>query len=269
MDSQYFIASPSFRSALMALVSEDGARLHHDIVYEPSKGLSLDIYEPEHAETQPVTLVFYFGGGWTSGDKGLYAFLGSAFASRGYRTVVPNYRVHPDAVFPDFLHDCARSFAWTLDRFGSDQRYVVMGHSAGAYNAAFLAFDDDLRSRVAPSLRRPDAFVGLSGPYAFDPLNWQPTRHIFPDIKTSNEARPVASITRGAPKTLLLHGDDDDYVQPWNAREVRKALIAVDTPVVMKFYDRVGHMGVVSALAPPLRWRAPVLSDILDFLKAV
>ena len=144
-----------------------------------------------------------------------------------------------------------------------------MGHSAGAYNAAFLAYDPRWIGAIDPTLQQPNALIGLSGPYAFDPLTWQPTREIFPDITSSDEARPVAAITHKAPKTLLLHGDDDNYVQPWNAREVRKALLAVKRPVQMKLYDRIGHIGTVAAIASPLRWRAPILSDTLNFLKAV
>ena len=49
------------------------------------KGQTLDIWVPEGERTEPrPVIVFFYGGGWVKGDRDAYAFVGRAFASRGY-----------------------------------------------------------------------------------------------------------------------------------------------------------------------------------------
>ena len=55
---------------------------------------SLDLYRMEGAENASVVIYFY-GGGWRSGDKRLFEHLGRAFAIRGYVAVIVNYRHTP------------------------------------------------------------------------------------------------------------------------------------------------------------------------------
>ena len=63
---------------------------------------------------------------------------------------MPDYRLYPQVRFPGFLADSAQVVRWIMDHIaeygGDPQRVFVMGHSAGAYNAAMLA----LNSRATP-----------------------------------------------------------------------------------------------------------------------
>ena len=52
------------------------------------------------------------GGGWRSGRRQDYRFIGEALTSRGYVVVVPDYRVYPDVRFPTFVEDGARAMSW-------------------------------------------------------------------------------------------------------------------------------------------------------------
>jgi dipeptidyl aminopeptidase/acylaminoacyl peptidase len=126
-----------------------------------------------------------------------------------------------------------------------------------------LAFDT---SYLAGIDHKPAGFIGMSGPYAFDPTTWDSTKAIFATAKTADSARPVTFARAGAPPSLLLHGADDTTVKQFNYQELATALKAVGTPVKTKLYPGVGHPGLVLSLAGPLRWRAPTLTDILDFI---
>ncbi|MDE1907687.1 MAG: alpha/beta hydrolase, partial [Rhodospirillales bacterium] len=118
----------------------------HDIAYAPYKRDSLDVYKPVHAHNAPV-VVFYYGGSWQDGDKAMYRFVGATLAENGVVTIIPNYRLYPDTLFPGFLQDSAAAFAWAhahaADYGGNPDQIFVMGHSAGAYNAAMLALDPE------------------------------------------------------------------------------------------------------------------------------
>ena len=53
-------------------------------------------------------------------------------------------------------------------RYGGDPRRVyLIGHSAGAYNAAMLAYDARWLAAEGLSPRAIAGFIGLAGPYNF------------------------------------------------------------------------------------------------------
>src|SRR3546814_20993393 len=76
---------------------------------------SLDIWVPENAKAGdrlPV-VVFFHGGGWDSGERGSYGFAGRALARQGFFAVLPDYRLVPQAPWPDFLGDSHAAVALT------------------------------------------------------------------------------------------------------------------------------------------------------------
>jgi acetyl esterase/lipase len=60
-------------------------------------------------------------------------------------TVVADYRIYPEVVFPVFVEDAARAVKWAQDHAaesgGDPKRLFLMGHSAGAHIAAMLAMN--------------------------------------------------------------------------------------------------------------------------------
>ena len=77
--------------------------------------------------------------------------------------MLPDYRLYPHVKFPLFLDDGALAVAWVqkhAHEFGGDpQRIVLMGHSAGGHEAAFLAYDRQLLEKAGA---RPDGSWALS-----------------------------------------------------------------------------------------------------------
>lgn len=122
-------------------------RIERDIPYvaeRPDDRHRLDIYSPPDAESLPV-VVFFYGGGWRSGDKRLFEHLGRAFAVRGIVAVTVNYRLTPAVSHPAHASDCAEAVGWvwrTIDHYGGDPRQLFLsGHSAGAHLAALISVD--------------------------------------------------------------------------------------------------------------------------------
>ena len=130
---------------LNAMAPRAGVVVHRDIAYEPGPRHALDIYVPARPVAATPVVVFFYGGGWDSGDRGMYRFVGAALAAHGVLTVVPDYRLYPEVRFPSFMRDAAAAVAWTRDHatsYGGDaQRLFLMGHSAGAQIATLLALD--------------------------------------------------------------------------------------------------------------------------------
>ncbi|MBW3560250.1 MAG: alpha/beta hydrolase [Proteobacteria bacterium] len=265
--------SPTAAYNRLALASVGGIQTTRDLPFGPDPRDRLDVYAPKTngGGLRPV-LVFIHGGSWDTGDKSIYPFAGAAFAGRGFVTVVPNYRLVPQVRYPGFIEDNARAVRWARDnarRFGGDpERMVLVGHSAGAYNAAMLALDERWLAEAGLPRGTIKAWAGLAGPYDFLPLDIPSTIATFSGAPDLPATQPINHVDRGDPPALLAAGTEDTTVEPRHTRELAGRLQAVGVPVETHFYPGLGHVGMVTALGPLFRSRAPVLNDVSRFLQA-
>jgi acetyl esterase/lipase len=245
-----------------------------DVAFGPDPRQRLDVYAPRRlkgAGPAPVVMFFY-GGSWDSGRRQDYNWAGKALASRGFVTVIADYRLYPQVRFPVFLEDGALAVRWTVDhaaQFGGDpSRIALVGHSAGAYNAAMLALDSRYLTAAGVDPRRIKVFAGLSGPYDFLPLRDPIAIRTFGEARDPSATQPTAFARADAPATFLATGEKDTYVFPRNTVRLAKALREVGVLVEERHYPEVDHINMVLAFSRPLRGRAPVFEELVAFLKA-
>ena len=219
-------------------------------------------------------VVFFYGGGWDSGDRDSYGFAGRALSRQGFVVVIPDYRLVPKAHWPDFIEDSAAAVAWTHEHIaklgGDPDRIALMGHSAGAYNAAMLALDPQwLRAaRSDPSVIR--GVAGLAGPYDFLPLEKGGRGdRAMGKVKPIEKTQPIHFARGDAPPLWLATGDEDDTVRPRNSQNLAAAIEKAGGPVTLRIYPGMGHTGIVMALAAPFQNKGPVLEEATDFLRGV
>jgi acetyl esterase/lipase len=124
-----------------------------------------------------------------------------------------DYRLYPEAVFPDFIRDAARAVRWVFDQMESyhlPRRVFVGGSSAGAYLSMMLCFARDYLLEVG---LEPEALAG----YVFDA--GQPTSHfevlsrrgIDPHRVLVDEAAPLYYVRDGRPlRPMLLFCAEND-----------------------------------------------------------
>ena len=111
----------------------------YDTVHESQK---LDLHLPEKDEFYAI--VFIHGGGLEKGDKANDKIHFPYLVSQGYAVVAPNYRMYPDARYPEYLEDSAAAVAWTfkhINEYGKCKGIIVGGSSAGGYLSMMLCFD--------------------------------------------------------------------------------------------------------------------------------
>lgn len=264
--------SPTFAYNRLALARASGVEVLRDQPFGDDPRLKLDVYTPRREGGPKPVLVFIHGGSWSNGDKSVYPFAAVAFADRGFVTVAPNYRLAPAVRYPAFLEDNARAVRWARDnarRFGGDpDRIVLVGHSAGAYNASMLALDERWLREAGVPRSAVKAWVGLAGPYDFLPLDDPSTIAAFGQAPDLPRTQPVNHVDRGDPPTFIATGLDDTTVEPRHTRELARRLEAEGVPVESRFYPGVGHVGIVTALGPLFGRRAPVLDEATAFLRA-
>ena len=237
-----------------------------EVAYASGPRHALDIYLPATSAAAPPVVVFFYGGGWKSGERTSYRFVGRSLAACGAITVIPDYRVWPDAGFRGFLTDAAAAVAFVRQessrRGGDPARLFLMGHSAGAYIAAMLALDpewlaSDTRSTLA-------GVVGLAGPYDFLPLRDPVLEQIFAPV--GPRTQPITFAANATAALLLLTGEDDTTVYPANSERLAARVRETGGHATSIIYPRIGHVGLLGSFATPLRFLAPAREDACRFL---
>ena len=256
------------------LIPETGLEASHDIAFGTNARDKLDVYRPVSTASSGTTVpkpvvVFFYGGAWDSGDKSGYLFVAEALTSRGYVVVIPNYRLYPEVTFPTYMDDVALALKWTFDnvaQYGGDPaRVVVMGHSAGAQLAALVAYDGKYLQRSGIDKRRIKGVVSLAGPMDFLPLTEPKLEFIFPqEVRAASQ--PINFITGSEPPSLMLHGEKDTRVGIHNSRNIAARISERGGVVETTYYPEMGHIGILLALAAPLRNGKPVLDRVAKFI---
>ncbi len=268
------LAACSPTRVLNAWLPGDTHTLTADVAYGDDPRQRLDIYRPRSpapAGGYPVVLFFY-GGSWNTGSRADYRFVGEALAAQGLLALVADYRLYPQVRYPDFLHDCARALAYALREAprltGDARRVFVMGHSAGAYNAAMLALDERWLAPLNLSPKQLAGWIGLAGPYDFIPVVNPDVRPVFHHPNEPPESQPIRYADRPAIRSFLGAARADSLVNPQrNTEQLAQRLQRAGTDVTLRWYERANHVTLAGAFARPLRWIAPVLDDVEAFVK--
>jgi acetyl esterase/lipase len=262
-------------AALNVLAVGGSYQLVADVAYGSLTRQKLDVYQPSAAA--PLggypTVVFFYGGSWNRGDRADYKFVAAALASRGVLTFVADYRLYPEVRYPDFLNDSAQALAFGLENAmqykGNPKKVFVMGHSAGAYNAAMLAFDARWLQSVKHSPAELAGFIGIAGPYNFLPMTNPDTQPVFFHPNYPSGSQPIDYVSRTSPRSFLGAAAVDPLVVPQrNTVVLAERLTAAGNAPVLKLYDRVNHMTIIASFAAPLRWMAPVFDDVIGFIQS-
>lgn len=241
------------------------------IAYGDDARQKLDIYLPKHNTAGgSAVLIFFHGGAWRDGEREGYGFLGRTFAARGFVTVIADYRKAPMVRFPAFVEDAASAIAWVhanvAEYDGDANRIFVIGHSAGAHIAMMAALDpqwlaaNDLNPNVIKGV------IGLAGPYDFLPLTTDSSKIALGQWPDLAETQPITFARADAPPLLLVTGDKDTVVKPRNSKILSEKIKALGGQQQLRIYPNVDHADIIMAVARPFRNKAPVVTDVVNFI---
>jgi acetyl esterase/lipase len=238
-------------------------RIERDIRYLESddERHRLDIYAPPDASGLPVALYFY-GGGWRSGDKRLFEHLGRALAVRGIVTLAVNYRLTPAVKSPAHAEDCAAAAGWVhrnIGSYGGDpERLVLTGHSAGAHLAALVGTAPGFLAEVGVPESAVRGVVMISG--ATDLRS-----HVGSIVFTSREfveqafgstpeelgaASPMTYVRPGLPPFLVIVAEDDPPGLREQGKMFAEALRDAGNEVIFISVKGRDHFSIVRRFGP-------------------
>lgn len=128
-------------------------KIIRDIPYaEEFERQTLDVHLPD-TKAEKVFLYFH-GGGLERGSKASGERFSDYLTARGIAVVSANYRMYPDAKYPDFILDAALAVKWTkkfIDETYPGAELYVGGSSAGGYLSMMLCFDKKYLNSVGLS----------------------------------------------------------------------------------------------------------------------
>lgn len=232
-------------------------RVAHNVVYGAhGRHNTLDVWRrADLGAGAPAPVLFQIhGGAWMSGRKeGQAEPLMAHLAERGWVCVTVNYRLSPQADWPDHIIDVKRALAWVkanIGGYGGDPGFVVAtGGSAGGQLAALTALTPGI-SEWQPGFEDADTRVAAAVPFygVFDFLNrygsgrddmesWL-SRRLFKspadtDRPRWDQASPISHVHSDAPPFFVLHGVNDSLFHVEQARDFVRDLGAVSAnPVV-------------------------------------
>jgi len=238
------------------------------VVYDTQHGLSLDIYKPSVATSAPApVVVFFYGGGWKTGKREQYRFVGRRLSQQGVLAIVADYRTFPRGTFPGFVEDGARATAWgyghAAEYGGDPRRLFVAGHSAGAQIAALLGTDARYLAGQGMKPRDLSGVIGLSGPYDF--VIEGGYEEVFGPRARWPDAQAVNFVDGDEPPFLLIHGTGDKVVESKDSQELADKLRQAGGNAELVWLPKAGHIAPLSAIYDPKR-DPKVLQAIREFL---
>jgi len=216
----------------------------------------LDLYFHRSRPQECPILIYVHGGAWTHGKKDQQGLpIVYHFARRGWLCVQPNYRLCPEATFPDPIVDIKRAIAWVHEHaheHGGDPRQIFLtGGSAGGHLSALaaLTINDPI---LQPGFEDADTSMVAAMPLYGD-YDWLDTHgeraergldrsKYFTDtiVKCSAESdrarweqgSPLLHVRADAPPFFVVHGARDTMLLVEDARHFARALQAVsESPV--------------------------------------
>lgn len=253
---------------LNMLAKDADVSVKQGITYAGGPRHDLNVYSPSRGGEHAPVVVFFYGGGWETGTREMYRFVGTALAERNIVAVIPDYRLHPMVRFPAFVADAALAVAWVHDnasRFGGDpSRLFLMGHSAGAQIATLLALDETYLRAVGLTPASICGVVGLAGPYAFSPALLSHIRDIFGNLW--EDAEPVSHVSAATVPMLLMAGSADGVISPESTLQLGRMLRDKGLPVETVEYLGISHRAIIATFGDPLSFLTPARPTALRFI---
>lgn len=124
-----------------------GIAILRDVRYGDGAGETFDVYAPRDAHGAPVIFMVH-GGGWQRGDKAARGVVQNKvvhWVPRGFAVVSVDYPMLPDTLPLQQARDVALALAAAqhdAPRWGGDpDRFVLMGHSAGAHLVSLISVE--------------------------------------------------------------------------------------------------------------------------------
>ena len=214
-----------------------------------STELKLWIFGESDPKVPKPAIVFFFGGGWSSGSPAQFENQARHFAKRGMIAITADYRVksRQGVQVVECVKDAKAAIAWVREnaqRLGIDpDKIAASGGSAGGHLAACTGTISGFGSD-----ERPNAMILFNPACTLAPIaGWQPPGDRAGQLSTERfgvEAEvisPAHHIGPHTPPTLILHGKEDTTVPYASVVAFESVMKQAGRPCKLVGYDGAVH----------------------------
>lgn len=264
------------------------AEVYRNISCGDNERQSFDLYLPinktdkkneKKSDDKTPVIVFFYGGSWNAGEKSSYEFVARRLTNEGYIVAVADYRLYPEVTYPDFLHDSANAVKKVTEElnkaiyrnYNPEEKIILMGHSAGAYNVAMLAMDE--RWLEAVGVNRDNnvlAWIGLAGPYDLYPITVENVKPVFHHPDYPEQSNPIEFAHHNRLPALLIAPEKDHLVNiEKNTMSLAEKLKENNVLSEAFFIKRSNHITLVGSFSPILFFTGSVIAPIKHFVTTI
>jgi acetyl esterase/lipase len=218
--------------------------------YKTANGveLKLHVFEPmglQPSDRRPA-IVFFFGGGWNSGEAKQFYQQARALADQGMVAFSADYRVKSRNQTTPFecVLDGKSAIRWVRQHaaaMGVDpERIAAAGGSAGGHVAASagLGLGGEEPAENAQISAAPNALI-LFNPVLDTTEQGYGARNFKPHQQTA--LSPSHHVRKGLPPTIIFHGTADTTVPFENAERFTRLMTAAGNLCVLVPFEGKGH----------------------------
>lgn len=231
-------------SSLLQIASAQEVILYKEV---DTTQLFLEVIYPEEMDQtkEYPAMVFFFGGGWVSGDRSHFEHQADYFAKRGLVCFLVDYRTrnkHQTSPF-ESLKDAKSAIRYIRKNAAkfhvSPSKIIASGGSAGGHLAAATALSSEFNEATDPLdiSPVPNALV------LFNPvIDNGPGGYGYERIgETYPSFSPLHNIRAGAPPTLLMLGTQDRLVPVTTAEYYQLVMEKLGSRCELKLYENQPH----------------------------
>ena len=259
-------------SVLICLFCNLMAQTQREVTYKQVGDVTLNmlIYYPENitaADTLPA-MIFFFGGGWETGNRSQFQYYAVKYAQKGIITILADYRIsslHGTTPFESLkdAKSAVRYLKQNADELQIDTtRLIASGGSAGGHLAAACFTNKTINEDTDPMefSSKPKVLVlfnpavdNSAAGYGYDRLGdrWE-------------EFSPLHNVRSPFPPTIFFLGTNDNLIPVSTGQEFKQKIEQVGGRCDLKLYQGVGH-GFFNLTEN----RDQVVLDVDTFLRSV
>jgi acetyl esterase len=209
--------------------------------------LLVEVFYPEKKESSVANpaIIFFFGGGWVSGDKSQFINHANYFSKRGLTCFLVDYRTKNNSHTTPFesLKDAKSAIRFIRKNaalFGIETtKIIASGGSAGGHLAAAAALTDSCFENTDDLLVSciPNALV------LFNPvIDNGPAGYGFEKIGEAYKYfSPLHNIKIGAPPTIIFLGTKDKHIPVETAVLYKNEMEKAKSRCDLKLYEGAAH----------------------------
>lgn len=205
--------------------------------------LKMDLLMPKHGQGHaPLPLIVWIcGGGFVTMDKDIWVPEMIEYARRGFVVASIEYRTSNEAPFPAQIQDVKAAIRYLRAHAAmfciDPDRVAVMGESAGGHLASMAGVTGNIRDYdVGEYLQESSAVQAVVDIYGVVDV-WSSSPQPEPSYMTmllgapaetvpekAREASPLYRVDAHTPPFMILHGTEDDMVDPEQSDRLARAL---------------------------------------------